>query len=821
MEEVIDGIVEHFCKVEIANVPPGSSPGFPLMLDYASNSDIFDSPLAFDLFKRLFRDRLVKIVNTDFENMSPLELVKAGLCDPMRVFGKNEPHKIEKIETGRLRMIMSVSLIDNAMHRIVSHPCHLAEKINACPSMIGANLKSPEQCKELIDSVFGQSEYVVFSNDMSGWDHRVEEAELDVACRARLLNCNPDRHWIFDKLVKFMFYSMARKVFLFSDGSMIEQLDYGILPSGWFCTGNVNGEIRTLAAIRGGAVDCFNMGDDCIERWPRGTVPSDLVRHYTSIGKKVTDVRDCIATGVIDFCSKEFHKNGKIYPHITKAWFNLLNQDLNGSHARYEFWTQFCLELCDIDPRPFYTFLLKNGWFEGAPLAVPNIVLQSGPVGDGRHKYKDHKDETNMVRRKNMRINADAKRLGSIPPSLHTIIAPFDAYDARWPDDTTALSGTAVTRTYLRTSFSPLDGGSATTHAGGILMLPHPTISYCKLVSRATPYDSAANKGLTDIGNTAGTSTSNWNAAQNLNGLIGGATSADFARIRCVGMGIRVEYLGTELNRAGRFMAGNLLMAQQPTTFATTGTKYSALSSTGNGNADQYVTDIRQAMTSCVEARDPDGVLEAHWIPNGVPSYQLCAGQVAYTDTAFTTGAGGGRAGTDVQTYFTAGEGKFGVQGGQNALCWVFEGDVTTASQVASNDFGIEMIWHWEVIPNEPFSVVYALNPSPYVPEELAAVINHMQVSPVGYVSKGAVDYGGNSVTGSTSGLQQAGKVTRSNPTIKNVFSLLRTAYNVGSAVANAVTGNYVGAARAAYTVIEPLTRPKQVKGKKVLMIKN
>lgn len=417
-----------------------------------------------------------------------------------------------------------------------------------------------------------------------------------------------------------------------------------------------------------------------------------------------------------------------------------------------------------------------------------------------------------MVKKKNLRRGAKSARLGAIPDTLHTIAAPFDAYDAKWPDDATALSGTAVTRAYIRTTFTPLDGGTSTSHAGGILMLPHPTISYCKLNSRASPYDTAAGSGLTDLSNTAGTGTTNWIPATNLSGLVGGSTSTDFARIRCVGMGLRAQYLGTELNRAGRMVAGNMLIAQQPTTFATTGTKYSAISSMGNGNADQFCTDLRQAMVSAVEARDPDGVLEAHWIPNGVPSYQLVGGQLAYTDTLFTTSAGAGRPGTEVITYFNCPDGKFGVQSGQNALLWFFEGDTTSSAVAASNAFSIELIWHWEIIPNEPFSVVYPLNPSPYIPQELAMVINYMQVEPVGFVARQATDYSVQTDPQQVSNhrpsfldyARGAMEFIGNNPTLTNVARL----------VANAATGNYAGALSSAYTAVigsrRAITMPKR-----------
>jgi len=48
-------------------------------------------------------------------DVTPPELIQLGLCDPVRLFIKQEPHPFRKVRTGRLRLISSVSLSDHTL----------------------------------------------------------------------------------------------------------------------------------------------------------------------------------------------------------------------------------------------------------------------------------------------------------------------------------------------------------------------------------------------------------------------------------------------------------------------------------------------------------------------------------------------------------------------------------------------------------------------------------------------------------------------------------------------------------------------------------
>ena len=97
-----------------------SNPGIPYKIFGATNHDILENNGSFIL--RAVSARLHKILKTplaDLRKMSAIELALNGLCDPIRVFVKNEPHSKLKMSQGRYRIISSVSLVDNLLQRII------------------------------------------------------------------------------------------------------------------------------------------------------------------------------------------------------------------------------------------------------------------------------------------------------------------------------------------------------------------------------------------------------------------------------------------------------------------------------------------------------------------------------------------------------------------------------------------------------------------------------------------------------------------------------------------------------------------------------
>jgi len=297
------------------------------------------------------------------------------------------------------------------------------------------------------------------------------------------------------------------------------------------------------------------------------------------------------------------------------------------------------------------------------------------------------------------------------------LITPFNAPPCHIPDPDVSPSG-AVSSHYTYTTANAAFSGTATSHSFGVLLYPYPSFSV-NFLQELT----AGSGTLSDL-NAAGTTRSAASNAPNLAsfGLTG-------YRIRCSGAAVRIIYEGTELNRAGRIFGGNLPIAFPASSVASTGTQLSALSAVVN-TTSATTTLLRQSLADVWEIRNPsDKVTEIAWKPSSVPHYQTYAG------TPVTTTTAGAAVPTSV---FSAPAGAAGAEAGQNALLLVVDGDVTPSASTLSNVYTIEVVWHWEVVPDDIQAVAYDLSPSHSHSAALDMAFNAMARAPTGRSLAGA-----------------------------------------------------------------------------------
>jgi hypothetical protein len=276
-------------------------------------------------------ERLNKL--KDFDSTQDLlgkQLVERGLCDPCRLFVKQEPHKAAKLTEGRVRLIASISIIDNIICRML---CGLQNEteINSwqdIPSKPGMGL-TDENLSDIDASVRAEmANGSLAEADISGWDFSMQgwDFEADLERRTRL---NKGRDTIWYRIAKAHFYCMQRKLFIISDGRMFEQQRPGIMPSGWYNTSSTNSYVRNLTSylVQSQAsmpVSLYGIanGDDSIERYiPEGEAAS----LYASLGK-ICKMYNRIEE-VFEFCSMRFEKRKLAVPvNIDKLLVNLFSQ---------------------------------------------------------------------------------------------------------------------------------------------------------------------------------------------------------------------------------------------------------------------------------------------------------------------------------------------------------------------------------------------------------------------------------------------------------------------------------------------------------------
>nr|WMV94193.1 RNA-dependent RNA polymerase [Pepper vein yellows virus 10] len=265
-----------------------------------------EDPKLLPVLARLTFNRLQKMLKVESSEMSAEELVQAGLCDPIRVFVKREPHKQSKLDEGRYRLIMSVSLVDQLVARVLFQNQNKREialwRVN--PSKPGFGLSTDEQVLEFVQALAAQVEVPVeevitswqkylVPTDCSGFDWSVAEWMLhdDMIVRNKLtLDLNPTT----EKLRFAWLKCISNSVLCLSDGTLLAQRVPGVQKSGSYNTSSSNSRIRVMAAYHCGADWAMAMGDDALE-----SVNTNL-EVYKSLGFKVE------VSGQLEFCSHIF-----------------------------------------------------------------------------------------------------------------------------------------------------------------------------------------------------------------------------------------------------------------------------------------------------------------------------------------------------------------------------------------------------------------------------------------------------------------------------------------------------------------------------------
>lgn len=282
-----------------------------------------------------------------------------------------------------------------------------------------------------------------------------------------------------------------------------------------------------------------------------------------------------------------------------------------------------------------------------------------------------------------------------------SVLDPFSNPPVSIPDDRTMFSGNCTSRLY---QVIAAEGDTeSTNHNFAVLVNPYPLHAMCALRQVGT------NGVVSDV-RADGSQTPSW-PVPNYDAMVGVA-----AMIRCTGIGVKVNYLGTELNRAGRVSMGLIPIVFNARTLAGAGKQLSQVSTlmdTGTPN----VSDIINFMKSRSVGRVSDGTMKYSWKPNGCPSYQT-------TDSSDFIPAAAEINTSYPGSVYEAPMGGNGFQAGQNVLAIAITGDHTTDSQTDSGEYSFDIIWHWEVIPSNPTSIAYPLTSSHYDPMALAAALN-------------------------------------------------------------------------------------------------
>lgn len=325
-----------------------SSPGFPYLKLGKKNADLFSDESLRGMVLSAVAQRVRRILQASldgvcFDTLSPLDFVTQHLADPIKVFIKNEPHKLAKVRQQKFRLISNVSIVDQLIERALCSRQNYAEiaQWTECPSKPGMGLHD-EGLQELYSEVVSRQRggHILAETDISGWDWSVQDwtLALDGELRSKLYHAAPGS--ALDVLLRFRSSCVARKVFVLSDGSMFQQLKPGVQASGSYNTSSTNSRMRVLLGYLIGAEWVIAMGDDDVEDAVDGA--ADL---YEELGYRVKDYKHP-SEGSFEFCSTTFSGSWKGSPaQWARTVYRYLSHSLASLSANPGFRVQLANDL--------------------------------------------------------------------------------------------------------------------------------------------------------------------------------------------------------------------------------------------------------------------------------------------------------------------------------------------------------------------------------------------------------------------------------------------------------------------------------------------
>lgn len=238
----------------ISSVKMDSSPGFPLTqmlpeVGRPTNADFFNrwgpEELCHAALARL--SLIVHFSTEEIEAMSAVDRINHGLCDPVKVFIKQELHSKSKAQDKRWRIIASVSLIDQLVQRILYTRQNETEIAQfglgvKCPSLPG--MGGDDESLRRLASLISGMEWPT-GDDISYFDFSQQEWHLDFDAHRRTFL----KYGQFSKQSEYVKAGKlyGKMVYMLSDGSLYAQTRTCWMKSGEYKTSSGNSATRVLA----------------------------------------------------------------------------------------------------------------------------------------------------------------------------------------------------------------------------------------------------------------------------------------------------------------------------------------------------------------------------------------------------------------------------------------------------------------------------------------------------------------------------------------------------------------------------------------------
>jgi len=366
---------EHITSVIQNKINPRSSPGHPKSYEFTINRELID-----DVMK--LGNGLQPLVDEVKERMQHMLNNDDYRGDPSRLFVKQEPHKVEKINLGRHRLIFNVSIIDQIIDHCLLDPSldAMYENHTTVPNKVGMsfyNGGTHNLFRYLDDGT--PSREIWGSTDKTAYDITtpLDAYEVDEIRRTRM--CDNRDHPQFkswQELFKRRNKATYNGDIILSDGTIYEQIEWycptcdkeskqeqcscgitcinmgGITRSGGVRTIDMNSFHQVYLryyhqyVMYGELKNDFRigtMGDDTVENFPKRDNIAygkwlSIKGFHVKMNDKLTQLKD------IEFCSHRFIRHNSIWVPVPLNWNkHAFNLKCNPEGGKYLIETLFSL----------------------------------------------------------------------------------------------------------------------------------------------------------------------------------------------------------------------------------------------------------------------------------------------------------------------------------------------------------------------------------------------------------------------------------------------------------------------------------------------
>jgi hypothetical protein len=205
--------------------------------------------------------------------LSPIDMIKLGLSDPVLPFVKTEGHKEEKIADQRYRLIWNVSIVDNVIHFWAYNNSnkadlarYIAGEIPPHSMGMGHHDEGIRHLGKSFDEMF-KVDGTLAASDAKAFDLSVTREMLYLDGERRFIKAHAPDKLLYGILTQVISATISASV-LCIDKGLLQLEDFGVTKSGLQTTTTQNTFIRGCGLRVSGAVKVVCQSDDAVHVGP-------------------------------------------------------------------------------------------------------------------------------------------------------------------------------------------------------------------------------------------------------------------------------------------------------------------------------------------------------------------------------------------------------------------------------------------------------------------------------------------------------------------------------------------------------------------------